>query len=219
MPDRTGIFGCLWVTENKEEWERLAAVAPLSPIRRKCTTSGFFLRRQRQEWSVVQCYSIPATRGTGICLVWLRELMGTSILWMPSGLWEQERLKQPVFGEPELIVLHTITRRSKIMSSWKGNQQASLIEKLYTQALQSHIPPKRFQRPPECLPRLIGEGLLLYKASSLKTGRSSCFFQMHRFPILSYKHLKKQGHMIPKRYKINLQKSILKKWSYINYVT
>lgn len=62
---------------------------------------------------------------------------------MLSGHWEQERSGQIADVKPKFVVSQTVIRRSKIMSSLKRNQEATLIEKLHTQVFRSHVPPQK----------------------------------------------------------------------------
>lgn len=99
------------------------------------------------------------------------------VLWMPGGHRVQERAEQLADVIPENLQCHKQAPEEARDYEPLKNQQGSPIEKLHTQASESHPnTQEKFQRPPEPLTGFICEGLLLLWSQFINVGRGGCFF-------------------------------------------
>lgn len=109
-------------------------------------------------------------------------------------------------------------REQKFMSFWIRKWQTSLIEKLETHAQKKmHHPAKSFRGPQNLH---LGQFVKVFLCRiPVHKDRKEAVFQMCELQHKVMNHMKKQGNMAPKRHKINLLKTVLKKWKYMNHLT
>ena len=110
--------------------------------------------------------------------------------------------RQPAAGAPENLQCHTQAPEGAKDYARLKNHQASLIEKLHTQAQRSHIPPEKVSEAPRIFSWAHVWGSSPVRSKAIKIWKGGCF-SICADPSTKLCNMKKQGNLAQTKNKRN----------------